>query len=99
MFTPTAEIVNKDGADAVITYVIDDGDKATGTFAKQMLQKYQNLSFSFAVPTKNFATLTESSDGSEYVMTEDGKYVYTQTSTHQLELCYSRRVCDLGSSS
>ena len=83
VFTPTAEIVNKDGADAVITYVIDDGDKATGTFAKQMLQKYQNLSFSFAVPTKNFATLTESSDGSEYVMTEDGKYVYTQTSTQQ----------------
>lgn len=95
-FTPTAEIVNKDGADAVITYVIDDGDKATGTFAQKMLGRYQNLSFSFAIPTKNFATLTENSGNTEYVMTEDGKYTYTQTSAQQDNVNFWKDILNTG---
>jgi len=96
VFTPTAEIVNKNGADAVITYVIDDGDKATGTFAKKMLERYENLSFSFAIPTKHFATLTENSDHTEYVMTEDGKYVYTQDSNQTETVNFWKDILNTG---
>ncbi|MBR2461213.1 MAG: hypothetical protein IKB34_08310, partial [Clostridia bacterium] len=77
-FDPVAEIVNKDGVDAVVTYVIDDGNKPTGTFAREMLDKYQYLTVSFAVWTKDFATLKELPDGSQYVMAGN-KYTYTQT--------------------
>ena len=75
-------VVNKNGADATVTYVIDDGQKKTGEFAKQMLDKYEYLTFSFAIWTKDFATLTEveGEDGiREYVMDGNGRYVYTQT--------------------
>ena len=76
---PTAEIVNKNGADAVVTYVVDDGNWDTARYAKQMLEAYENLTFSFAVPAKQLATLnTADVDGDgilEYVM-DDGKYTY-----------------------
>ena len=75
----TAEIVNKDGADATVTFVIDDGEKQTATFAKSMLQKYAELALSFAVKTKDLATLkTLDTDGDgipEYVIV-DGEYQY-----------------------
>ena len=75
----TAEIVNKDGTDATVTFVIDDGEKQTATFAKSMLLKYSGLSLSFGVKTKDLATLkTHDSNGDgvpEYVMV-DGKYTY-----------------------
>ncbi len=77
--TTIAEIVNKDGTDATVTFVIDDGEKQTATFAKSMLQKYSGLALSFGVKTKDLATLkTQDSDGDgipEYVIV-DGKYQY-----------------------
>jgi len=76
-FEPTAEIVNKDGADAVVTFVIDDGNHPTATFSKSMMEKYENLTFTYALWTKDFGTLATSVDGSEYLM-QNGKYVYTQ---------------------
>ena len=76
---PSATVVNKNNADATVTFVIDDGNWDTARFAKEMLIKYSNLTVSFAVPAKQLATLqTEDSDGDgipEYVMV-DGKYVY-----------------------
>ena len=81
-FEPTAEIVNKDGATAVVTFVIDDGNHATGTFSKEMMAQYENLTFTYALWTKDFATLTMTEDGTEYLM-EDGRYVYTQTETQE----------------
>ena len=76
---PTATVVNKNNADATVTFVIDDGNWETARFAKEMLLKYSGLTVSFAVPTKQLATLkTADSDGDgipEYVMV-DGKYVY-----------------------
>ena len=81
-FEPTAEIVNKDGAVAVVTFVIDDGNHATGTFSKEMMEKYDELTFTYALWTKDFATLTLTDDGTEYLM-EDGRYVYTQTPTQE----------------
>lgn len=74
------EIVNKDGADATVSFVIDDGQKTN--FHKNMLQKYSKLSLTFAIWTKDFATLTETADGSAYVMDGD-KYTYTQTQTQK----------------
>lgn len=75
----TAEIVNKNGTDATVTFVIDDGEKQTATFAKSMLQKYSELALSFAVKTKDLATLkTLDTDGDgipEYVIV-DGEYQY-----------------------
>lgn len=77
-FEPAAEIVNKDGAEAVVTFVIDDGNHPTGSFSQAMMNKYENLTFTYALWTKDFATLTLTDDGTEYLM-QDGKYVYTQT--------------------
>ena len=82
-FEPTAEIVNKNGASAVVTFVIDDGNHDTGTFSKEMMEKYEHLTFTYALWTKDFATLTETEDGTEYVM-ENGRYVYTQNDTQIL---------------
>ena len=81
----TSEIVNKDGTDGTVTFVIDDGDKTTASFAKTMLQKYFGLSLSFAVKTKDLATLkTQDSNGDgipEYVMV-NGKYQYEVNQTN-----------------
>ena len=81
-FKPTAEIVNKDGASAVVTFVIDDGNIPTADFAKEMMESYDHLTFTYAIWTKDFATLETTADGSEYVMV-NGKYVYTQTAAQQ----------------
>ena len=74
-----AEIVNKNGTSGTVTFVIDDGDRTTATFVKEMLLKYTDLGVSFAVPGKKLATLkTEDKNGDgipEYVMV-NGKYVY-----------------------
>ena len=73
------EIVNKNGTDATVTYVIDDGDQKTGSFAAEMLGKYSYLNLSFAIPTKNFVTFnTEETDNGklQYVMDGD-RYTYT----------------------
>jgi len=78
VFRPLVRIVNKDGADATVSYILDDGDKATATFAKSMLDKYENLSFSFAIQTKKFMEPRTERDENgvlRYVM-EDGKYVF-----------------------
>ena len=77
--SPSAEIVNKNGADAAVTFVVDDGNWATARFAKEMVEENPELKFSFALPAKQVATLAvEDSDGDgipNYVMV-DGKYVY-----------------------
>ncbi|MBQ3017307.1 MAG: DUF4886 domain-containing protein [Clostridia bacterium] len=76
---PSAKIVNKNGADAAVTFVIDDGNWATARFAKEMVEENPELNFTFALPVKQVATLAvEDSDGDgipNYVMV-DGKYVY-----------------------
>ena len=78
-FVPTAEVVNKNGAAATVTFVIDDGDQDTATFGKKMLLEYTELSLTFAVPVKKLATLQTSDDDGDgipnYVMV-NGKYVY-----------------------
>ncbi len=75
-----SKVVNKNGANAIVTYVIDDGDKTTATFVtEKMAAKYPSLSASFAIPTKNLATFLtkEGEDGIlDYVMDEYGGYMY-----------------------
>ena len=94
-FKSNAEIVNKNGATAVVTYVIDDGAKATADIAKTMLSEFSLLNLTFAIKTQDFATLKtkEISDGkTEYVM-QDGKYVYDiNTSNYE----YWKSILDLG---
>ena len=96
-FTPEATVVNKDGVDAVVTYVVDDGYIKTGEFAKKMMQRYEDLTFTFAIKTKDFGTLTETADHTEYVMDGD-KYVYTQNDTHLSNIAFWRDVMSLGQS-
>ncbi|MBQ7294365.1 MAG: hypothetical protein IJW79_11580 [Clostridia bacterium] len=77
-----SEIVNKNGADATVTYVIDDGDQATATFVlEKMAPKYPLLKASFALITNKLATLdvVTNEDGTkEYAKDEDGFYTYTK---------------------
>ena len=73
-----AEVVVKNGAKGAAALVLDDGTEQAATFAARAMQKYTNIEVSFALITKNYATLTKDSDG--YVMSEDGKYTYTQSS-------------------
>jgi len=77
-----SEIVNKNGADATVTYVIDDGDQATATFVlEKMAPKYPSLKASFALITNKLATLdvVTNEDGTkEYAKDEDGFYTYTK---------------------
>lgn len=78
----TSKIVNKNGANAIVTYVIDDGDKSTATFVtEKMAAKYPSLTASFALVTGKLATFetVEGADGMlEYAKDEDGNYIYTK---------------------
>lgn len=77
-----SEIVNKNGADATVTYVIDDGDQSTATFVlEKMAPKYPSLKASFALITNKLATLdiiTNEDGTKEYAKDEDGFYTYTK---------------------
>ena len=77
-----SEVVNKGGADATVTYVIDDGDQATASFVvNEMAPKYPSLSASFAIVTNKLATLdiVKGEDGVlEYAKDENGFYTYTK---------------------
>ena len=79
-YTASAEIVNKGGADATVSYVIDDGTPSTGLKAYELMQKYDYLQLSFAMITRKLVTLkttTDENGNTVYEMTEDGKYIYT----------------------
>ena len=80
-FVASAEVVNKDGTDATVTYVVDDGGTETGITAKSFLEKYDYLKLSFGIYTQKFSTTTLKTEYNEdgelvYVM-ENGRYVYT----------------------
>jgi hypothetical protein len=73
-----ASVINKNNTLGTVTFVIDDGDKNSASFVvNQLLPKYENVSVTFAIYTNQFATLTKNAAGTEYVMDENGKYVYT----------------------
>ncbi len=84
-FSVSAEIVNKNGADGIVTYVIDDGFHPTAEYAKSLLQnpEYSYLNLSFAIQTDKFATLSEQtdSDGKKSYVMNNGEYVYTTNQT------------------
>ena len=75
-----SEIVNKGGADATVSFVIDDGDQSTATFViEKMAPKYPSLTASFALITNKLATLdvVTNPDGTkEYAKDADGFYTY-----------------------
>ena len=74
------EIVNKDGKDGVITFVIDDGVISTAEFMlNTFFPKYEHLTASFAIKTKSLATLVKTTDDDGNLVwqkDENGKYVY-----------------------
>ena len=88
-------VVNKDGADATVSFVIDDGQRTN--FHKSMLTKYSTLRLSFAVPTYKLATLTTNADKTEYVM-DGGKYTYTQTDDQKAAVAFWQDIMLLGRS-
>lgn len=77
-----SQVVNKGGADATVTFVIDDGDQSTATFVlEKMAPKYPSLKASFALITNKLATLdmVTNPDGTkEYAKDENGFYTYTK---------------------
>lgn len=75
-----ADITVKNGANGTVVYVVDDGFVPTNTYVKKKLAEISNLAVSFAVYTKDLATLETyvGEDGiTRYKMDENGKYVYT----------------------
>ena len=81
----SAEVVNKNGADATVTFVIDDGHQGTASFAKSMILKYSNLSVTYAVKTSDIATLKtvdSDSDGIDEYVIVNGKYTYEINQTN-----------------
>ena len=84
-FETMADVVGKDGTTGTVTFVVDDGDHATAEFTTAMMDKYENLSFTYALLTNKLATLTTVYDPSigkyVYVMDENGKYTYTVQQT------------------
>ena len=74
----SAEIVNKNGAKGVLTLISDDGDQRTSDFFyTEIAPKYDSFKITIALPTKKVASLTETADGSAWMMDEDGNYVLT----------------------
>ena len=73
-------IVNKDDKEGVITFVIDDGVVSTAEYLlNDFFPKYENLKASFAVKTKELATLHKVTDENGNLVWEtddNGKYVY-----------------------
>ena len=76
----SAEVVGKNGTTGTVTFVIDDGYQGTATFTTEMMDKYDELKFTYAILTNKLATLNTSYDASTgkniYVMS-DGEYTYT----------------------
>ena len=76
-------VVNKNGANAIVTYVFDDGNTDSATIVSSFADKYPSFAGSFALITKNLATLStiegDPDDGLlEYEFDENGDYVYTK---------------------
>ena len=75
-----SEVVGKDGTTGTVTFVIDDGNQDTAIFTTEMMDKYGNLKFTYAILTNQLATLQteyDPSTGKYYYVTSDGKYTYT----------------------
>ena len=98
VFDAKATVVNRNGAKGVVTYVIDDGYADTAEYAATMLDRYDSLTFSFALQTKLFATLKTRDDGNgglEYVKDQNGKYEYT---VNENNVEFWQGILDLGRS-
>ena len=80
------KVVNHNGANATVTYVIDDGDQQTAiAVIKNMAEKYPSLAASFALVTQSLATFktVEGADGVlEYLKDENGNYVYSKNTAN-----------------
>ncbi len=74
-----ATIVNKDGKEGMLTFVLDDGIEQSVQNALKILNdnSLDKVKITFAIKTNTLATLKESADGSQYVM-NNGKYTYTK---------------------
>ncbi len=81
-YQTSAASVIKDGKKGVLSFVIDDGNEATAEFmVNTIAPKYENISASFAIITKNLVQMTEGVDdngGRIWAKDENGRYLYTQ---------------------
>ena len=73
-----AKVVVKNDAKGAAALVLDDGGEKAATYAKSYMEKYTDISVTFALKTNNYASFVKDSKGN-YVMSEDGKFTYTQT--------------------
>ena len=93
-FAPQGTVVVKDGKAGTVTYVIDDGRVDTAQRAATLIETYKGLKFTFALIPANYADLqTKYNDELgkyEYVVDEDGNYVYTIKSSQQINIDFWR---------
>lgn len=108
-FETSSEIVNKDGAQGTVTFVVDDGYKPSALFMKSMMEKYPALAVTYAIATKNFLGTTDEyttvdglrvadidGDGLlEYVLDENGKYIYVR---NEENIAFWRDILSVGRS-
>ncbi|MBQ8371354.1 MAG: leucine-rich repeat domain-containing protein [Clostridia bacterium] len=78
-FEPNADVVGKNDTKGTVSFVIDDGHQPTAQFGSKMLDKYPDLSLTYALITDRIATLKTTYDSSGariYLTDENGKYTY-----------------------
>ena len=79
-FKPTATVVLRDGKSGTVTYILDDGDAATGEYTKIFLRDYENLKLTYGLIAEKYATpltvYNEEIGKYEYVFDENGNYIY-----------------------
>jgi len=71
-----AEIVNKNGAEGVLTLISDDGDQRTADFfLTEIAPNYSALKLTVAMITARIATLSLTDDGKAWLIDDGGNYV------------------------
>ena len=73
-----ASVINKDNTRGTITFVIDDGQMETASFVvNELFPRYEHVNATFAIITKDLATLEKDTATNEWKKDENGNYVYT----------------------
>ncbi len=77
-----ASVINKDNTKGTITFVIDDGEMNTASFVvNELFPRYEHVNATFAIITRDLATLERDTVTNEWKKDKNGNYIYTTKKT------------------